>query len=91
MFVPNSVNLAHALDRVALFGSGACLCGAYLSHMGYDPAREEQRQHVRVLGTVPSERQPVPDRVCECRDCGRRFQVEEGESHYTWWKWTALP
>ncbi|SDF41516.1 hypothetical protein SAMN05216553_101525 [Lentzea fradiae] len=84
----NNDNLDHVLGRIRLFREGTCLCTAYLSHLFYDP--EKEGRHVLVVGTVPNDRQWVPDRLCECRDCGRRFQVEQGEHHYTWWKWTAL-
>lgn len=86
----NTSHLEHVLHRIGLFGKGACLCAAYLSHQFYDPPKEEQRRHVRIVETVPNDRQWVPDRICECRDCGTRFQVEQGEYHYTWWKWTEL-
>jgi hypothetical protein len=91
MLVSNSSNLDHAFDRIRLFDKGACLCAAYLSHQFYDPGKEEHRGHIRVVDTVPNDGQWVPDRICECRGCGKRFQVEQGEYHYTWWKWTALP
>lgn len=90
MLVSNASNLDHVLDRIELFGKGACLCAAYLSHQFYDPAKEEHRRHVRIVETIPNDGQWVPDRVCECRDCGKRFQVEQGEYHYTWWKWTEV-
>ncbi len=86
----NQSNLEHVLDRIELFGKGVCLCAAYLSHQFYDPQKEERRRHIRIVETVPNDRQWVPDRICECRDCGKRFQVEQGEYHYTWWKWTEV-
>ena len=87
----NNRNLEHAFDRIRLFARGACLCAAYPAHSAaYDPAKEKRRGHVRIVGTVPNERQWEPDRICECTDCGKRFQVEQGEYHYTWWKWTEL-
>ncbi|KRB76436.1 hypothetical protein ASE01_15850 [Nocardioides sp. Root190] len=90
MLASNGSHLAHALDRVALFDKRVCLCTAYPSHQFYDPDKEEAQQHVRILDRVPNERQWVPDRICECRDCGRKYQVEQGEYHYTWWKWTEV-
>ncbi|MEU4804987.1 hypothetical protein [Actinosynnema sp. NPDC023587] len=86
----NSSHLDHVLDRIELFGKGTCLCAAYLSHQFYDPAKEERRGHVRVVETVPNDGRWVPDRICECGDCGKRFQVEYGEYHYPWWKWTEV-
>jgi hypothetical protein len=90
MLASNNSNLDHVLDRISLFGKGACLCAAYFSHQFYDPEKEAHRRHVRIVETVPNDGQWVPDRICECRDCGRRFQVEQGEYHYTWWKWTEV-
>ncbi|WP_134768745.1 hypothetical protein [Nocardioides sp. 1609] len=86
----NRWHLDHALVRIERFGSGTCLCGAYPDHQFYDPGKEAARGHVTVVGTVPNDRQWVPDRICECRDCGARFQVEQGEYHYPWWAWTEV-
>ncbi|HVK28051.1 MAG TPA: hypothetical protein VM575_06905 [Nocardioides sp.] len=88
--VSNASNLERAFQRIELFGTGACLCTAYPAHQFHDPAKEEHAGHVRIVGTVPNERQWEPDRICECTACGKRYQVEQGEYHYTWWKWTAL-
>ncbi|TDE95057.1 hypothetical protein EXU48_09840 [Occultella glacieicola] len=91
MLISNNANLDHAFHRIDLFRTGACLCAAYPSHQRYDVENEERQGHIRVVDTVPNERQWEPDRICECRDCGKRFQVEQGEYHYTWWKWTVAP
>ncbi|GAB2620822.1 hypothetical protein GCM10027067_35860 [Pseudactinotalea suaedae] len=90
MLASQRSNLEHVLDRLGLVSSGACLCAAYPAHQFYDPKKEEGRQHVRIVGTVPNQQQWEPDRICECCDCGARFQVEQGEYHYTWWKWRPL-
>lgn len=90
MLASNNANLVHALARIELFGKGVCLCAAYLSHQFYDPAKEEHERHVRIVESVPNPKQWEPDRVCECRDCSKRYQVEQGEYHYTWWKWSQL-
>ncbi|WP_420112155.1 hypothetical protein [Pseudactinotalea sp.] len=87
----NRNNLDHALDRIRLFADKRCLCQAYPDHVRYEPAKEEARGHVRILEEIPTffnGRPDRPERICECTDCGRRFSVEEGEYHYTWWKWT---
>lgn len=89
----NGRNLEHALDRIRIFGEGRCLCAAYADHVLYEPAKEEAYGHVRIVEEIPvfyNGRPDRPKRVCECVGCGRRFEVEEGEYHYTWWKWTAL-
>lgn len=86
----NSSNLEAALDRIRLFGTGACLCTAYPADQSSDPTTEEERDHVRVVETIPNDGQWVPDRICECTTCRRRYRVEEGLYHYPWWKWTPL-
>lgn len=88
--VSNASNLDRAFARIQLFADGVCLCTAYPPHLLFNPVKEEHRGHIRVVGTVPNERQWEPDRICECTDCGRRYQVEQGEYHYTWWQWTPL-
>lgn len=88
--IQNATHVRHALERLALVADGVCLCTAYPDHVLYDVAREEQRGHVRVVGTVPNQRQWEPDRICACTACGRRYQVEQGEYHYPWWQWRPL-
>ncbi|MFB9313377.1 hypothetical protein [Nocardioides plantarum] len=88
--IANASHVARALDRVALFGRGTCLCTAYLFDQLSDPAKEERRGHVRIVETIPGDGSWVPDRICECTDCGRRYRVEEGLYHYPWWAWTSL-
>jgi hypothetical protein len=89
-FIANASHLARALERVELVRRGVCLCTAYPSSQVDDPEREEARGFVRVVETVPNERQWVPDRICVCTECGRRYQVEQGEYHYPWWRWSPL-
>jgi len=92
-FVSNSGNLEHALDRIRLFDAGRCLCAAYPGLTFYQPAKEEAAGHVRIEEVVPVLVNGRPDRprhVCACTGCGQRWDVEESEYHYTWWKWAAL-
>lgn len=86
----NQLHLDHALARVRLFTEHRCLCAAYPDHPLYEPKKERDRGHIRVLGEVPG-RYDRPHKICECTVCGQRFEVEEGEYHYTWWKWTPVP
>lgn len=91
--VSNDSHLAHALDRIRLFEEGRCLCAAYPGHSFYQPAKEEAAGHVRIEEVVPVLVNGRPDRprhLCACTGCGQRWDVEEGEYHYPWWKWTAL-
>lgn len=90
MLASNARHVDHALDRIRLFGKHQCLCGAYSDHMFYEPAKEEAYGHIRIVEEIPvffNGRPDRPKRICECTDCGKRFEVEEGEYHYTWWKW----
>jgi hypothetical protein len=87
----NARALAHALDRLRHYRDGSCLCADYTTLEFYDPAEEQARAHVLILDTVPNDHQWEPDRICQCTGCGKRFQVEQGESHYSWWRWQELP
>lgn len=91
--ISNRRNLDHAFDRVRRFTEGKCLCGVYPGHVRYEPAKEERHGHVRIVEEIEVLFQGRPDRprrICECTACGRRFDVEEGEYHYTWWQWHAI-
>lgn len=93
IFLSNGRNLDHALDRLRLFYERRCLCAAYTGHLMYEPRKEVARGHVRIVAERPSYwgTQPGrPIRLCVCTACGHQFEVEEGESHYEWWKWRAV-
>ncbi|MEV0644035.1 hypothetical protein AB0I28_02105 [Phytomonospora sp. NPDC050363] len=85
----NGENLTHALDRIRLFGKGRCLCAAYTDHVFYEPRKEVAYGHVRIVEVVEGFYYGRPKRICECADCGQRYEIEEGEYHYPWWKWTV--
>lgn len=89
-FVSNRLNLERSLAYVERFAAGECFCTAY-DHGGFfQPEREAARGHVRIVEvrTTPLRgRETWPRDVCECTACGRRFDVEHGESHYPWWQW----
>lgn len=90
----NQANLRHAIDRVRLHAAGRCLCAAYPDHPRYEPVREEAAGHVRVVeevAPVVDGRPTRPRRTCVCTGCGQRWDVEEGDYHYTWWQWRAVP
>lgn len=90
MLALNGRHVAHALDRVRMHRLGRCLCEAYAGHEMYEPTNEEALGHVEVVEVIPVVVRGVewrPRRICACTACGRRFDVEEGESHYPWWRW----
>ena len=86
MIQPNRAALSHALAKLENYRTWRCWCDDYPKLLAYDPAREEERGHARVLSRNDSG-WPVTY-ACECLVCGRQFSVEEGEYHALWWKWT---
>lgn len=90
MLALNGRHVTHALERVRMHALGRCLCEAYAGHDMYDPAKEEALGHVDVVEVIPVVVRGVPwrpRRICACTACGRRFDVEENEHHYPWWRW----
>lgn len=79
----NPVELA--VDRLEIVRDGGCLCATY-ARRSVDPEREAEQGWVRIESETcePGGR---PQRVVACTTCGTVFDVEEGEYHYTWWKW----
>jgi len=86
MISPNRDALVHALDKVRNYRAWKCWCDDYRRLLAFDPTREEERGHVRVLGQSLSG-WPVTYE-CECTVCGKEFRVDEGEHHARWWQWT---
>lgn len=90
MLASNGRHVTHAFDRVRMHAAGRCLCGAYADHDMYDPAKEASLGHVAIVVEIPVVVRGVhwrPRRICACTGCGRRFDVEENEHHYPWWRW----
>lgn len=84
------VDVDAAFDRIRIFAAGTCLCADYLNRQLYNPETEAAAGHVRIVEERQKQLGARPERLCECSDCGRRFHVEEGDYHYTWWRWTEL-
>lgn len=82
---PNREALEHAFGKIEGFRAWACWCDDYPRLLQHDPSREESLGHVVILHRDVSG-WPGEYR-CECRVCGRRFDVEEGEHHALWWRW----
>ena len=85
MIQPNRDALTHALGKVQNYRTWRCWCDDYPKLLAYDPAREEERGHAKLLSRDDSG-WPVTYE-CECVVCGRQFSVEEGEYHALWWRW----
>lgn len=88
MLLDNDLHLAQALRVIGAAGDRRCSCEVYEGYLGYDPEQEQARGHTRTLRTTP------PDWNmtfwCRCLRCAREYEVEQGASHTTWWKWTRL-
>ena len=86
---PNRASLAFALRKLEHHRDRAgCLCALYPGLLLIDPEREAEAGHVRILGVTKIQDRWIDSYSCECTACGARFEVKEGESHYTWWQWT---
>ncbi|RYZ85945.1 MAG: hypothetical protein EOP04_14900 [Proteobacteria bacterium] len=84
---PNQKHLEFALHKLRYFKSKAgCLCRLYPDRLMFNPAREQESGNIRILETIRGD-QWNDSYACQCAFCGTVFRVEEGEYHYTWWKW----
>jgi hypothetical protein len=90
--LPNAVHLRHALRKLEFWRAReGCLCRLYPEYLFYDPGKEAETGHLRILETRLYQDGPWVDAyICECLDCHARFRVEERESHYTWWGWNPI-
>jgi hypothetical protein len=88
---PNSEHLKTALHKLDFWKKKkGCLCRLYPGYLLYDPQREEKSGNVRIIETHYLEGGWVENYVAECTVCGTRFEIEERESHYTWWSWKIV-
>ena len=82
---PNSANVDFALTKLEHRGQGLCWCEDYPGPLHWDPEREQKEGHVRIVST--SEPGWSMTYECACTVCGRVFDVEQGDHHFTWWRW----
>ncbi len=86
--IPNSVHLNFAIRTLEFYqAQGGCLCTLYPEYLLFAPRKEEEQGNVRIVSADYDAEQWMATYVCECAVCGRVFQVEQGEYHYTWWSW----
>lgn len=86
LITPNRATLKHALAKVRSYRSWKCWCDDYPRLLQFDPNREQQREHVRI---VNEDLTYWPGSYVTARTiCGQRFEVAGGEHHSVWWKWT---
>ena len=88
---PNAEHLKFALRKLEYHRSRAgCLCLLYPGYLFYNPQQEAEAGNVTIESTSYLEGKWVDFYECVCTTCGKRYRVEERESHYTWWGWKAL-
>jgi hypothetical protein len=88
---PNSSHLEFALRKLEFVADpSGCLCRLYPQDDLFSPEREEGAGAVRILDRVLKNGY-LDFYLCECTSCAQRYRVEEGEYHYTWWKWEEAP
>jgi hypothetical protein len=88
MAFPNHASLAFALRKLEHHrDSVGCLCGLYPHFILLDPQVEADAGAVRILDITYIQDKWVDHYTCECTHCASRYEVKEGESHYTWWEW----
>ncbi|MGJ0388259.1 hypothetical protein [Microbacterium sp. CGR1] len=81
----NNGHLEHAFAKLEQYRAGKCWCAAYPGILTTDPRKEEAADHIRVIST--SEPGWSMTYLCECTVCGRQFDIEQGDHHFTWWNW----
>lgn len=87
---PNSEHVRFALQKLHYYkAKQGCLCRLYPDRLMFDPNQEIEAGNVRLLETIDTNQWSIV-RVCQCELCGTVFRVEEGECHYTWWKWNIV-
>ena len=87
--MPNSERLKFALRKLAYWrDKEGCLCRLYPEWLMFDPKKEEAAGNVCILRTK-TDRVWTVGYDCRCTICETDYAVEEGEYHYTWWKWTV--
>lgn len=89
LLFPNREHLNFALRKLRYYKAKAgCLCRLYPERLMFSPAREEEAGNIRILETIQSPYNASSR--CQCVLCNTVFGVEEGEYHYTWWKWSLV-
>ncbi|HYJ80549.1 MAG TPA: hypothetical protein VEW03_13130 [Longimicrobiaceae bacterium] len=91
MVFPNAEHLRFALRKLAYHRERTgCLCRLYPEYLFFNPEEEAAGGHIRIDDVTYTENKWVEAYHCTCTACGARYRVEEGESHYTWWQWSAV-
>ncbi|SFI37531.1 MULTISPECIES: hypothetical protein [Microbacterium] len=85
MLRSNAGNVDHAIAKLESYRRRECWCASYPGMDQYEPAKEQDRGHIRIISA--SEPGWSMSYVCKCTVCGRVFNVEQGDHHVMWWRW----
>src|SRR5688572_25310012 len=92
MVFPNAEHLNFAIRKLEYHQQRAgCLCRLYSEYLMFSPEQEEAAGNIRIEAITYIKEKWVDTYSCVCTACGARYTVTEGESHYMWWKWSAVP
>ena len=85
----NNRTLAFALRKLRYHRDReGCLCALYPELILFDPEKEAEAGHVRILQTTYIDGKWLDAYRCECTACGALFRVKYGEAHASWWEWS---
>lgn len=89
---PNSAHLRTAILKLQIVrDEKECLCQLYPGYLMFEPEKLEAAGDVDIED--PGTLHGISNREyrCRCKQCGKRYLVEEGEYHYMWWQWRPMP
>ena len=82
---PNSEHVRQALRVLRAQRDKRCPCSVYPGYLFYDPEKAAQTGRISILSQTPPDWNMTYR--CRCAVCGTLYDVEQGESHFTWWQW----
>lgn len=64
-----------------------CLCELFLTgkYDGFNPSKESEKGNIKI--ELKKEGDWMADYTVSCSECNRKFDIEERNGHYTWFKW----
>lgn len=81
----NWANFEGALAKLEGYRRGACWCEGYRASDQFEPDKERDAGHIRIIDT--SEPGWSMTYEVECTICGRLFNVDQRDGHVQTWKW----
>ena len=81
----NWENFEGALEKLDGYRQGACWCESYKANDQFEPSKEQNADHVRIVSTGDPGWSMTYE--VECTVCGRLFTVDQRDGHVMTWKW----